>query len=44
MPVPALRDQFGELRTDIPPHWVEPKPLVEVEFRERTGDICGTPP
>lgn len=22
--VPELRDHFGELRTDLPPHWVRP--------------------
>jgi bifunctional non-homologous end joining protein LigD len=38
VPVPTLRDQFGELRTDLPPHWVRPTIVVEVEYRQRTAD------
>ena len=33
--VPDLRDHFGELRTDLPPHWVRPTLVVEVEYRQR---------
>lgn len=36
--MPILRDHFGELRTDLPPHWVRPTLVVEVEFRARTTD------
>ncbi len=38
VPVPILRDHFGELRTDIPPRWVRPTLVVEVEYRQRTSD------
>ncbi len=34
--VPELRDHFGELRTDLPPQWVKPTVVVEVEYGERT--------
>ncbi len=37
-PVPALRDHFGELRTDLPPRWVNPTLVVEVEYRQQTAD------
>ena len=37
-PVPTLRDHWGELRTDLPPHWVTPTLVVEVEYRERLVD------
>ena len=37
-PVPALRDHFGELRTDLPPRWVKPTLVVELEYRQRTRD------
>ena len=37
-PVPVLRDHFGELRTDLPPHWVKPVVVVQVEYRKRTGE------
>ncbi|HLJ59523.1 MAG TPA: hypothetical protein VKZ50_07310 [bacterium] len=37
-PVPTLRDHWGELRTDLPPHWVKPTLVVEVEYRERLKD------
>ncbi len=37
-PVPVLRDHFGELRTDLPPHWVRPSLVVEVEYRQRLKD------
>lgn len=33
-----LRDHFGELRTDLPPHWVRPTLVVEVEYRQRLKD------
>jgi bifunctional non-homologous end joining protein LigD len=36
--VPNLRDHFGELRTDLPPHWVRPNLVVEVEYRQRLKD------
>ncbi len=36
--VPDLRDHFGELRTDLPPHWVRPTLVVEVEYRQRLKD------
>jgi DNA ligase D-like protein (predicted ligase) len=38
VPVPVLRDHFGELRTDVPPHWVRPVLVVQVEYRKRTGE------
>ncbi len=38
VPVPRLRDHFGELRTDVPPRWVRPGLVVEVEYRQRTSD------
>ena len=31
---PDLRNHFGELRTDLPPHWVRPSLVVEVEYRQ----------
>lgn len=34
MPVPILRDHFGELRTDLPPLWVKPTLVVDVEYRQ----------
>jgi len=37
-PIPNLRDHFGELRTDLPPHWVRPALVVEVEYRQRLKD------
>ena len=37
-PIPELRDHFGELRTDLPPHWVRPSLAVEVEYRQRLKD------
>ena len=37
-PVPILRDHFGELRTDLPPQWVKPTLVVDVQFRERKSD------
>ena len=36
-PVPVLRDHFPELRTDLPPQWVKPVVVVQVEYRKRTG-------
>ena len=36
-PVLVLRDHFGELRTDLPPQWVKPVLVVQVEYRKRTG-------
>jgi len=33
--VPNLRDHFGELRTDLLPHWVRPTLVGEVEYRQR---------
>ena len=36
--VPELREHFGELRTDLPPHWVRPTLVVEVEYRQRLKD------
>jgi bifunctional non-homologous end joining protein LigD len=36
--VPDLRDHFGELRTNPPPHWVRPTVVVEVEYRQRLRD------
>ncbi|HET9001330.1 MAG TPA: hypothetical protein VFP86_16950, partial [bacterium] len=36
--VPDLRDHYGELRTDLPPHWVRPTLVVEVEYRQRRKD------
>ncbi len=38
VPVPKLRDPFGELRNDVPPRWVKPQMVVEVEFPQRTPD------
>ena len=38
VPVPVLRDHFGELRTDLPPKWVKPVLVVQVEYRKRTGE------
>ncbi len=37
-PIPELRDHFGELRADLPPHWVRPTLVVEVEYRQRLKD------
>ncbi len=37
-PAPVLRDHFGELRTDLPPRWVKPVLVVQVEYRKRTGE------
>ena len=37
-PVPELRDHFGELCTNLPPHWVRPTLVVEVEYRQRLKD------
>ena len=37
-PVPVLRDHFRELRTDLPPQWVKPVVVVQVEYRKRTGE------
>ena len=37
-PVPILRDHWGGLRTDLPPHWVKPTLVVDVEYRERLAD------
>jgi bifunctional non-homologous end joining protein LigD len=37
-PVPVLRDHFGELRTDLPPQWVKPVLVVQVEYRKRTWE------
>jgi bifunctional non-homologous end joining protein LigD len=37
-PVPELRSHFRELRTDLPPHWVRPTLVVEVEYRQRLKD------
>jgi DNA ligase D-like protein (predicted ligase) len=37
-PVPALRDHFRELRTDLPPQWVKPVLVVQVEYRKCTGE------
>jgi ATP-dependent DNA ligase len=31
---PDLRNHFGELRTDLPLHWVRPSLVVEVEYRQ----------
>ncbi len=36
--LPNLRDHFGDLRTDLPPHWVRPSLVVEVEYRQRLKD------
>jgi len=36
-PVPILRDHFRELRTDLPPQWVKPVLVVQVEYRKRTA-------
>lgn len=38
VPVPTLRDHFGELRTDLPPRWVKPSLVVEVAYKQRTSD------
>ncbi len=38
VPVPTLRDHFGALRTDLPPRWVRPALVVDVEYRQRTSD------
>jgi bifunctional non-homologous end joining protein LigD len=38
VPVPVLRDHFGELRTDLPPQWAKPVLVVQVEYRKRTGE------
>jgi ATP-dependent DNA ligase len=40
VPVPVLRHHFGELRTDLPPQWVKPVLVVQVEYRQRTGRIA----
>jgi bifunctional non-homologous end joining protein LigD len=37
-PVLVLRDHFQELRTDLPPQWVKPVVVVQVEYRQRTGE------
>ena len=37
-PAPVLRDYFRELRTDLPPQWVKPVLVVQVEYRKRTGE------
>jgi ATP-dependent DNA ligase len=37
-PVPTLSDHRGELHTDLPPHWMKPTLVVEVEYRERLTD------
>ncbi len=37
-PVPVLRDHEGEPRTDLPPHWVIPALVVDVEYKERLVD------
>ena len=37
-PVPVLRDHFRELRTDLPPQWVKPVLVVQVEYQKRTGE------
>jgi bifunctional non-homologous end joining protein LigD len=37
-PVPVLRDHFRQLRTDLPPQWVKPILVVQVEYRKRTGE------
>jgi bifunctional non-homologous end joining protein LigD len=37
-PPPVLRDHFGELRTDLPPQWVRPSLVVDVEYRQRRKD------
>ena len=36
--LPELHDHFGELRTDLPAHWVRPALVVEVEYRQRLND------
>lgn len=36
--VPDLRDHFHKLRTDLPPHWVRPTLVVEVDYRQRLKD------
>ncbi len=36
--LPDLRDHFGELQTDLPPHRVRPTLVVEVEYRQRLKD------
>jgi bifunctional non-homologous end joining protein LigD len=36
--VPELRDRLGELRTGLPPLWVKPRLVVEVEYRRRQKD------
>jgi bifunctional non-homologous end joining protein LigD len=36
--VPEFRDHYGQLRTDLPPHWVRPALTVEVEYRQRLKD------
>ncbi len=38
VPAPTLHDHFGELRTDLPPRWVRPLIVVEVEYKQRTSD------
>lgn len=38
VPVSVLRDHFGELRTDLPPGWLRPALVVDVEYRQRTSD------
>jgi len=38
VPAPTLRDHFGQLRANLPPHWVKPTLVIEVEYRQRTGD------
>jgi len=35
VPTPTLRDHWGRLRTDLPPHRVTRTPVVEVEYRQR---------
>jgi len=35
---PILRDHFRELRSDLPPQWVKPVLVVQVEYRKRTAE------
>ena len=37
-PFTMLRDHFGELRTDLPPRWVKPALVVDVEYHQRTSN------
>ena len=34
---PVVRDHFRELRTDLPPQWVKPILVVQVEYRKRVA-------